>query len=119
MKGFTTVHAIDHLLEYSALQLAGSSLALLVSSTAAAIAVFMIGYRLAGLPAGAVWVLLGLVRTAGPEHDASLDDIFERRNPNVGGAEAGDASSLASLGEKIAAAGAGHKVSNKQASTKD
>ena len=93
------MRALNHLLELSALQLASGSLALLAASTVATIMFFMIAFRLAGLPAGSVWVMLGLVRTAGPGPDFSLDDAQARRGDS--------AESLASLGQKVAAAGAG------------
>ena len=104
------MRAIDHLLQLPALELATGTCSLLLASTAAAILVFMIGFRLAGLPAGAVWVLLGLVRTAGPEHDASLDDILERRHRETL-PPSSEAKSLASLGERVSAAGAGRSIS--------
>ncbi len=111
------MHAIDHLLQLSALELTTGTCGLLLASTAAAILVFMIGFRLAGLPAGAVWVLLGLVSTAGPEHDASLNDILERRHREALPAPS-EARSLASLGEKVAAASAGRSVGDRRSSIK-
>ena len=107
------MRAINHLLELPALHLAAGSFALLLASVAAAIIVFMIGFQLAGAPAGTVWVLLGLARTA----DSRLLPHRAIEEP-IRAAGSGETESLASLGENVAAAGAGRKVGKARTTVK-
>ena len=110
------MRALNHLLELPALQLVSGSLVLLAAAMCAAIIVFMVGFRLVGMPSGAVWVLLGLVRMVPVEHDASLDDALERENRAE--TDSSESTSLKSLGRKVTAAGAGRPVKASRRSKK-
>ena len=104
------MQAFEHLLSYSALQLVSGSLALLAASTMAAVAVFMVGFRLAGLPAGSVWVLLGLARAVEPVYVAPIEEEPERESGRIAVDPVSEVRSLASLGERVAAENADQPV---------